>query len=124
MEGLAHYEDEESRKMLKSWIFKTFGFNENNCQLQLRAIQLAGKNNTPEWVAVIKDIGFHRFLWPPSHRKKVRLSAIQTLGRMMLPEARQIIETGTRDKRSEIRAICEGVLRMSSDLSEGRPSLE
>ncbi len=120
MEGLVHYEDEESRKMLKSWIFKTFGFNENNCQLQLRAIQLAGKNNTPEWVAVIKEVGFHKFIWPLTQRKKVRLSAIQTLGRMTLPEARQIIETGTRDKRSEIRGICESVLRMSADSLRGK----
>jgi hypothetical protein len=111
MEGLAFYGDEESRLFLKNWIEKWVCFNRINAQLQIKAIRLAGENDTSEWVKLLGEMGFNRFMFPPTHRKMIRLTVIQTLAKMSHPDARHLIEKGARDKRVEIRTLCENALR-------------
>jgi hypothetical protein len=111
MEGLTIYDDDESKAFLKGWIERWLCFNEIKAQLQMKAIQLAGENNTAEWVQKLGEIGFDKFLFPPTHRKMIRLTVIQTLAKMSNLDARQLIEKGAQDKRVEIRTVCENALR-------------
>jgi len=109
LEALGKMGDPESVEFIMSLASRSYISGDRGQGLQIKAIQLLGKLDQPIVVPVLEKILLKWSLVNSKSKNQLRMSAAQSLSKMTVPSAKDVIDKGLKDYRKSIRRICENI---------------